>query len=66
METHTQILDEAQGVLWKSWETEGLQEDRNSTGRPTESTNLHPRGFPEPESPIKEQAQAGLRPCVQI
>ena len=40
--------------LGKSWgrvggKTEGHEEDRDSTGRPTESTNLDPWGLPETE-----------------
>ena len=40
-ELHSPTLDGAWGVLWKScWEDWGTQEDRDSTGRPTESSNL--------------------------
>jgi hypothetical protein len=38
---------------------EGLKEDRDFTGRPTESTNLNHWGFPEIEPPTKEGAWAG-------
>ena len=41
---------------------EGPKEDKDSTERPTESTNLVLRGLPETESPTKEQAWAGPRP----
>ena len=41
---------------------EGPKEYRDSTGRPTESTNLYLQGLPETEPPTKEQAQAGLWP----
>ena len=41
---------------------EGSKEYRDSTGRPTESTNLYLQGLPETEPPTKEQAQAGLWP----
>jgi hypothetical protein len=34
--------------------TEGHEEDRESTEKPTESTNLDSWGFPVPESPTKE------------
>ena len=36
--------------------------DRNSTGRPTESTNLDPWGLSETEPPTKEHTQAGPSP----
>jgi hypothetical protein len=39
----------------------GPQGDRNSTGRPTESTNLDPWGLSETELPTKELAWAGPR-----
>ena len=35
--------------------------DRDSTRRPTESTNLDPWGLPETELPIKEHTWAGSR-----
>ena len=39
--------------------------NRNSTGRPTESTNLDPWGLSETEPPTKEAGpQAGPRPPV--
>jgi hypothetical protein len=41
---------------------EGLEEDRDSTGRPTVSTNLEKWGLPETESPLKKQAQVDLGP----
>ena len=41
---------------------EGPQEDSDSTGRPTKSTNLDPWGLPETEPPTKKQAWAGPRP----
>ena len=40
---------------------EGPKEYRDSTGRPTESTNLDPWGLLETEPPTKEHTQAGLR-----
>ena len=40
---------------------EGPEEDRDSTGRPTESTNLDLWGLPESESLTKEHTQAGPR-----
>jgi hypothetical protein len=33
---------------------EGPEQDRNSTGRPTESTNMDPWGISEAEPPTKE------------
>jgi len=46
------------------------EEDRDSTGRPTESTNLDPWGLPETQSPIKDRAWAGpkcpLQPRLHI
>ena len=33
---------------------EGPEENKDSTGKPTESTNLDPWGLPETESPTKE------------
>ena len=41
---------------------EGPKVDRDSTGRPRESTNLDPWGLPETEPPGKEHAWAGPRP----
>jgi hypothetical protein len=37
----------------------GSEEERDSIGIPTESTNLDAWGFPETEPPTKEQAEAG-------
>lgn len=37
----------------------GLEEDRDSSGRLTESTNLDPWGLSKTEPPTKEHAQAG-------
>ena len=37
----------------------GQKWDRNSTGRPTESTNLDSSGFQESLPPIKEHTWAG-------
>jgi hypothetical protein len=54
-ELHSQRLDGA----CESYETVGRRIEgpkKNSTGRPTESANLNPWGFPEPESPTKEWA----------
>jgi hypothetical protein len=49
--------------LWRvGGRIEGPKEDRDSTGRPTESTNLDPRGLLETEPPIKERAWTGPRP----
>jgi hypothetical protein len=43
-----------------------LEEDRKSTERPTESTNLDPLGLPETEPSTKEQAWAGPRSPVHM
>jgi hypothetical protein len=45
----------------------GLKGDRNSTVRPTESTNLDPYGFSETEPLTKEHAQTGPRitTCIE-
>ena len=62
--TLNQTLDEAPVVLLKSWvRVERPEEDRDSTERPTESTNLDPWGFMDPgtEPPTKEQAWAGAK-----
>lgn len=40
---------------------EGLEENSDSTGQPTESTNMDAWGLPQTESPTKKQAQAGPR-----
>jgi hypothetical protein len=41
--------------------------DRNSTGRPTESTNLDLCGLSETELPTKEHTQVGPRyPCTYV
>jgi hypothetical protein len=45
---------------------EGPEEDRDSTGRPTESTNLKPWWLPETESPTKKQAKLNLGLCIYI
>jgi hypothetical protein len=39
-----------------------LKRTRDSTGRPTESTNLDPWGLLETKSPTKEQAKDESRP----
>ena len=44
----------------------GPNGERNSTGRPTESSNLDSWEFSETESPIKEHAQAGPRPPAHM
>jgi hypothetical protein len=49
-ETHTQTLGGAQGI----GRIEESEEDRDSTGKPTKSTNLNPWGLPETQSPTKE------------
>ena len=56
-ETHTQILDEAHRVLWKSWEKDfknqrgqGLHRKSNRINQPA------PLGLPETETPMKAQA----------
>jgi hypothetical protein len=41
---------------------EGPEEDRDSTRRPTESTNLDLWGLPETETPTREQTWAGPTP----
>jgi hypothetical protein len=43
---------------------EGPKNVRDSTKRPMKSTNLDTCRFPEPELPIKEQAQAESRPSA--
>ena len=45
---------------------EGLGGDKDSTRRPTESTNLDPWGLPETEPPTKELTWSELRPPVHI
>ena len=57
--------------LWESYERvgrkiEGHEEDRDSTERPTESTDLDPWGLQETESQTKEQAWAGPSLPVHI
>jgi hypothetical protein len=57
--------------LWESYRrfgrrTERSEEDRDSTERPTESTNLDPWGLPETEPPTKERAWAGAKPAAQF
>ena len=45
-DTHSQTVDGAWGLLWKNRRKDcNSKGDRNSTGRPTESTNLDPWGF---------------------
>ena len=66
-ETQSQTLDGARGVSWKSWgRTEVPEGNRDSTGRPTESTDLDPWGFPEPELPTKEQGLTGPQPPAHM
>jgi hypothetical protein len=44
-QTQSQTVDGACGLLWKTRrKIEGPRRDRNSTGRPAESTNLDPPG----------------------
>jgi hypothetical protein len=40
--------------------------DRNSTGRPTESTNLDSWGLTETKLPTKEYIEAGRRPTAHM
>lgn len=55
-ETHSYALDGAPGVLWSSWGKDwGPEEDRNSTERPAESTNMDHWGLPETEPPTQNQ-----------
>ena len=57
---HSQTLDGAWGLLWKSWgRTKSPVGDRNSTGRPTESTNQEPWELSETEPPTKKHTQTG-------
>ena len=44
----------------------GPEEDSNSTGRSTESTNHDPWEFLETESPTKDHAGAGPRPPTHL
>lgn len=41
---------------------EGLEENRNSSSRPIVPSNPDPWGFPDTESPTKEQARVGASP----
>jgi hypothetical protein len=45
---------------------EGSKGDRDSTGRPPESTDLNPSGLLETERVIKEQAWAGPNPPLPL
>jgi len=45
---------------------EGPEGDRNSTGRPRESTDLHPWEPSETEPPTREHTWAGLRPLAHM
>ena len=45
---------------------EGTREVKDTTGKPTESTNLDPWELPETEPPTKEHTQAGLRSLAHI
>lgn len=45
---------------------EGPKEARDSTGGPTESTNMDPWRLPETKPPTKEQAWVGPRPPVYV
>ena len=55
--THSQTLDGARESYGRvEGRLEGPEEDRASTGTPTESTNLDLGRFPETESPAEEQA----------
>ena len=42
--------------MWKHWGIEGLESDKDSTGRPTESTNLDSWGLLETDPPKRERA----------
>jgi hypothetical protein len=65
-ETHRKTLEGALGVLCGRVERpEGG--DRNSTGRPAASSNLHPWMLPENEPPTKKHIQAGpTPPCTYV
>ena len=55
VETHSQTFGRAWGVLWKGGErNEGVRGVKDTTRKPTESTNLGPWGLRETETPIKE------------
>jgi hypothetical protein len=41
-------------------------EIKDTTRRPTESTNLDPWGFTETGPPAKEHAEAGPRPLIHL
>jgi hypothetical protein len=65
--THGQTFNSGQGVLWKSWgRIEWPEGVRNSTRRPTESTNLNPWELSEKEALTKELTQADQRPQVHM
>jgi hypothetical protein len=60
---HSETLDRAQGVLWKSWEKDwGIGRGQGLHRKTTESSNLDSWGLPETEAPTKEQALAGPTP----
>jgi hypothetical protein len=46
--------------------TERPKDERDYTGRPTQSTNLYIWGFPENESPTKEGAWTEPRPLAHM
>jgi hypothetical protein len=46
IDNHSQTVDGTLGLLWKNiGRIMGIEGDRNSTGRPTESINLDPWGY---------------------
>jgi hypothetical protein len=62
-ETYSQTIGGARGLLLKSWESiEAARGIKDTTRRPTESTNLGPEGLTETEPPTKEHAWAEPRP----
>jgi hypothetical protein len=66
-ETHIQTLAGALKSYGRVWgRIMGPEEDSDSTGKPTKSTNLDPWGCPETESSTKELAGAGPRPPTHM
>jgi hypothetical protein len=62
-DTHCQTVDRAWELLWKNWrkDCKPPKGDRNTTGRPTESTNMDPWGSQSlNHQPAKEHKWAGL------
>ena len=61
-------IEHSSGVLWKrsGRRIDGTRGVKDTTRRPTESTNLGTQGLTETEPPTKEHAGAGASPSPHV